>query len=125
MMKDQLFVRLDGDNIGDSIELALMNEDFRQAQEIHNRIQKGIQSLVKVVVTIDNVNLLLVGSDDILFTIARANYTEVFVLNLNNKFFKETGFTLSIGVGVTLNQALDNLKRAKISGRNRIVSNIK
>ena len=37
-MNNKLYVRLDVDNAGDSIELALLKSDYKVAQNVHDKI---------------------------------------------------------------------------------------
>jgi hypothetical protein len=121
-MKEEVFVRLDGDQIGDSIELALMNNNTKEAQSIHNSVQVGMQEMVKLIESVSGTTILLAGSDDILFSIVVENDDLTILDALRNVFVKNTTFTVSIGVGYSISSALVNLTKAKLSGRNRIVS---
>lgn len=120
-MTEELFIRLDGDRIGDSIELALMNDDPKEAQDIHNRVQQSIAKIVKHIDAKSGARILLVGSDDILFKMPIEKYEDSFLREVNEIFFQNSKFTLSIGVGRSISQALVSLAKAKLSGRNRIV----
>ncbi|MGJ1323679.1 mCpol domain-containing protein [Sphingobacterium faecium] len=120
-MEDLIFIRLDGDKIGDKIELFLLNNDWISAQDIHNKIQKGIESLVKYIKSIESSQLLMVGCDDILFTIKRHEFNLIIVQQIQKIFFNETQFTLSIGIGNSSIDAIHNLRKAKLSGRNKII----
>ena len=41
-MSKTVYIRLDVDNAGDSIELALLKDNYKKAQNIHNLIQENI-----------------------------------------------------------------------------------
>lgn len=121
-MENKLFVRLDADNIGDRIELALINGNPIEAQRIHNEVQVAMQSLVNIIKVIPGTEILLVGADDILFSGQPTVLSRDILENIRTEFYKITMFTLSIGVGPTISSALQNLTRAKLSGKDRIVS---
>lgn len=119
-MKKPIYVKLDADNIGDSIELALLNNNVEEAIRIHNLIQESIKKLV------DEINdcgykILMIGCDDVLFCIEFELFDEMNLLKLMDFFNRYTDFSLSMGVGISLNEALLNLRKAKISGKNKIV----
>jgi hypothetical protein len=119
-MENEFFIRLDVDNVGDAIELALINNNVEKAKEIHKRIQKNILELVSIIKKENNI-ILMVGCDDILFSTSENNFKKEFLITLKNTFYNKTGFSLSIGVGLTLHEALINLQKAKLGGKNNII----
>jgi len=121
-MEELLYIRIDGDNIGDSIELALLNKDWILAQKVHNEVQEGIKQLVNFVKSFVGTKVLLVGCDDILFTINVESYDILILKKMQKNFLEATGFTISIGVGFNLLESIYNLKKAKLSGKNIIIS---
>lgn len=120
-MNDLVFIRLDGDQIGDKIELLLLENDWLKAQEIHDRVQNSMKLLVKFIKKIPSSNLLMVGCDDILFSIKKESFNPLITLCLQEIFLKNTQFTISVGVGKSANSAINNLRKAKLSGRNKVV----
>ncbi|WP_289058598.1 mCpol domain-containing protein [uncultured Flavobacterium sp.] len=120
-MSDQLFIRLDVDNAGDAIELALFMNDYNTAQKTHDNIQDSVKKALKKIADINSSEILMSGCDDILFKIEKANYNPDLLQKLISDFKNETSLTLSIGIGRTLKDALINLKIAKMSGKNKIV----
>jgi hypothetical protein len=123
-MKAEIFIRLDADNIGDAIELSLINNDINTATIIHNKIQSGILSMEKQIAEYKNCTILMKGCDDILFKIQKEQYSEALLSDLREMFYKLTGYTISIGVAYSLKNALINLRKAKLKGKNLIVSEI-
>jgi hypothetical protein len=121
-MTKTAFIRLDGDNIGDAIELALLNENYVQAQQIHDIIQSGINHLSNLIQLRESAKILLIGSDDILFSAQNTNDLSDFVERLRIEFKKLTKFSISIGIGDTITYSLLNLKKAKLSGRDQTIS---
>lgn len=119
-MKKPIYVKLDADNIGDSIELALLNNNIEEAIRIHNLIQESIKKLV-VKINDCGYKILMIGCDDILFSVEFELFDETNLLELMEFFNSYTNFSLSMGVGISLNEALLNLRKAKISGKNKIV----
>jgi hypothetical protein len=116
------FVRLDADNIGDDIELALVNDDIDLANNIHKKIQKGILMLIQQLEENSEVKILMTGCDDILFKIKQSKFNKDDLIELKNIFLDNTGYTLSIGVGCDLKTALFNMRKAKLQGKNTIVT---
>lgn len=120
-MTNQIYVRLDGDNIGDSIELSLLTDRISDAQRFHNNVQEGIKNVLTSIEINRHCSVLMVGCDDIFFAIKGMNDRIDFLKDLQSSFYIKTGFTLSMGIGLTMKDALLNLKIAKLSGKNKIV----
>ncbi len=120
-MRTKTYIRLDADNVGDSIELSLLNENLNDSQEIHNKVQEGIKLILEMLNEKKGVSVLMVGCDDVLFSINEEQFDINFLENIRKTFENKSGFTLSMGVGNTVQKALQNLRIAKISGKNKIV----
>ncbi len=120
-MENRLFIRLDGDNIGDGIELAVMNGELEKAQQIHDSVQDSMKRLTKMISDFPTSNLLLIGCDDILFSIEGKQAPITLLDELRTTFQIDTYHSLSIGVGTNLPSALTSLKRAKLSGKDKVI----
>jgi hypothetical protein len=114
------FARLDCDNVGDKIELSLYELDTEKAQRINNLIRKNIAQLAKEIEKELNAQILLIGSDDILFKTHFDSFDLEKLNFLKSVFFERTEITLSIGIGEDLISAMRNLDIAKKMGKNRI-----
>lgn len=123
-MDNRIFIRLDADNIGDNIELNLLNSDYKKAQDIHNKIQTSMNHILEYIGTLESVIILMRGCDDILFSIEHSNYSLSILENIKSSFLNLSGFTLSIGAGKSLNESILNLRLAKLSGKNKIITSI-
>lgn len=120
-MGNKKYIRLDADNVGDSIELFLLNEDVKKSQETHFRVQDGINSILKKLKDTKEISILMTGCDDVLFSIDEKKYDIEFLEEIREEFERESGFSLSIGTGNSILIALQNLRIAKLSGKNKIV----
>ncbi|RKS03587.1 mCpol domain-containing protein [Flavobacterium sp. 102] len=118
-----IYIRIDCDNVGDKIEFALYNDDPETAQKISDSIKINIKWLIDNMNQISKGKVLLIGSDDILFETNEEFFNIQKLENLRQEFFMKTNITLSIGVGISIIDALTNLNIAKISGKNRIILN--
>lgn len=123
-MSEEIFARLDADNIGDAIELSLINNDINTAKLIHKKVQSGISNIEKHIMKNEHCIVLMKGCDDILFKIQAKHFSNSLLIEIKEKFLKLTGYTISIGVAYSLEEALLNLRKAKLKGKNVIVSNI-
>ena len=120
-MDNLIYIRLDGDSIGDKIELALLKGDVHAAKQIHESIQKSIKKIKNKIESNQKYNILMNGCDDILFSIDKANYNIHFLKELMTDFYSLSNCTLSIGVGCSVSETMHNLKIAKLSGKNMII----
>ncbi|OME86077.1 hypothetical protein BK120_08790 [Paenibacillus sp. FSL A5-0031] len=118
------YIRLDADNIGDKIEFSLLCNDWSGAQSIHNSIQKCMKALRQLIDESENYSLLMSGADDLLIATVENDIDKVlsFTNYIRDQFNINCNESLSAGVGATLLEALINLKKAKTSGKNKVVS---
>lgn len=120
-MNNLIYIRLDVDNVGDQIELSLLKNEIEKAKNIHSKIQDSIVKLTAFIESDKQNKLIMIGCDDILFTTSINDYNYKKLEYLSAYFFEISNFTLSIGVGNTIPEAMHNLKLAKLSGKNRII----
>lgn len=120
-MSKTIYIRLDVDNAGDSIELALLNADINKAQNIHNLIQENINLIVEKIKSRNTLKILMRGCDDVLVSTTEGEYMSRFWNELKNEFRLKSGYTLSIGIGHCMTECMLNLRIAKVSGKNKIV----
>jgi hypothetical protein len=122
-MNKTVYIRLDVDNAGDSIELALLKADYNEAQNIHNLIQKNINFILEKIENRNTTTILMKGCDDILISTNENDYNLTFWKELKSEFKLKSGFTLSIGIGYSITECMLNLRIAKVSGKDKIVDN--
>ena len=119
-MKKYKIIRIDVDQVGDKIELSLLDGQIETANLTHQKIQKAINDIVKLLNEAPTYKILMRGCDDILIQVEEEEYNRKFLINLMEEFYEQTKFTLSIGIGTDLGEALINLNKAKFKGRNQI-----
>jgi hypothetical protein len=120
-MVNKIFIRLDVDNAGDSIELALLESNPAEAQNIHDKIQENIHSILSTFQNNKSIKVLMTGCDDILFIINQNEYDILYLEKIKREFKLKSGFSLSIGVGASITECMLNLQIAKVSGKDKIV----
>ncbi len=123
-MDNEIFIRLDADNIGDAIELSLLNDNIIMAKHIHQNVQSGINTLIEKISNNGNYTILMQGCDDILFKVDKEDYSESFIMELKLIFFSVSEYTISIGVATSIQEVLINLRKAKLGGKNKIISSL-
>lgn len=117
----KFYIRIDCDNVGDKIEFSLYNHDPKSAQDISDSIKENIKWLIEKVRNKLDGELLLLGSDDILYSTDKDHFNLNELENIRQEFADRMNITLSIGVGKSITDAMVNMKIAKISGKNTIV----
>jgi len=115
------YIRLDIDNVGDKIELALLDEDIDKANAIHQSVQAGMNRLRQEIESHANYSILMAGCDDLLILYKSESEDVSFLSTLKELFQSETSFTMSMGIGENLQEALMNLRKAKYLGKNIII----
>ena len=119
--KDLSYIFLDGDSIGDKVELYLLNEDIGGAVLLQSAIQSTMQVLRAQITENEEFEMLMYGCDELLFSARTSSINTIFLDEIRKVFYYRTGCTMSGGIGTSLRQALENLRRAKLSGKNKIV----
>ncbi|MFQ5651462.1 MAG: mCpol domain-containing protein [bacterium] len=118
---DKLFVFGDGDNIRHKIESLRFENKLGELHNFSESLTTTISRLEKMVAADLGGEVLMAGGDDILFLIDKKSYEKRDIEQLMRVFRKETGCTISFGVGRNLEQAYMNLVKAKANGKNKIV----
>lgn len=114
------FVRIDFDNIGEIIEYKIFNEKYQEAQNVTTVIQNTLKDSINYINSnFQNVEMLVVGADDVLFTAINMHLQQI--EKLKDFYYLQSKFTVSIGIGNSINETMMNLRIAKISGKNRII----
>lgn len=112
------YIRLDCDNVGDKIEYFLYSSEVDKAQELNNRIKDSItQTVIWIKDNFNDCEILLIGADDIFF--ATDQVTPAKINKLRDFFFHLSKVTISIGIGDTLKDSMQNLLIAKVAGKNQ------
>jgi len=119
----RIFGRVDIDRVGDRLELYLLHENIQSARTFQNELQAAMKWLRQALTQELGCDLLYSGCDDVLFQIDTANYNHAGVESLRQQFAGRTGCTLSYGFGHTIREAVNNLRVAKLSGRDRAIGN--
>lgn len=117
----KLYVYVDADKVGDLLELHLLDGNVDAAGQVHINVQNAIQHLRARVLEIPTAEIVFSGCDDVLFTLSSETYDKRIIDEIRELFYQETELSISAGVGHDVPSSLLNLRRAKLSGRNRLV----
>lgn len=113
-----IYIAVDGDNIGQQVGRASLQDDEPGLRKISLSIETG-QEQIKTWVEIYGGSLITAGGDE-----ARATIPDEILYKieeLRQKYAAATGFTLSAGLGKSLSQADKALTYAKLHGKNQTI----
>lgn len=115
-----LYAFFDGDDIGNTIEILLTEDKVVEAVRLSENIKLAMQKIEQLLLVKDDVQLILIGGDDILIEYNEEKYDKDILEEIMNIFKDITGKSMSCGVGDTLPNAIWCLHTAKLYGKNLI-----
>ena len=115
--KNRLFVALDGDNIGASVERAAMADDLDTIISQSEKIAAG-QAAIRKWAKSHHADIYIDGGDDIAFTIPSKKVKDLD--ELREIYNKATDFTVTIGVGETISKAGHAMLYGKLNGKDQV-----
>ena len=113
----RVFVSMDGDNIGASVQRAAMADDLETIINQSNIISEG-QKLVRQWAKSKDADIYLDGGDDISFTLPKDCVDDLD--DLRRAYKSKTGFTVTIGLGDTISRAGHAMLYGKVKGKNQV-----
>jgi hypothetical protein len=116
-----IYIHIDGDNVGSNIELCLMDGRIQEATEISENVTDAFAKIRSSLMNESEATVHICAGDDLIASFVPNTKSMNLLHDLKTGYFSKTGLTLSIGVGETVVYSLDNLRRAKMSGKNQIV----
>jgi hypothetical protein len=118
------YAYFDGDDIGPKLELMLLDEKLEEARVYSKRVTSALQSTRCLLESLGEVDVIAAGGDDLLISWEFAAITETDIHSVRSGFFGQCGCTLSVGIADRLSEAANNLRRAKLLGKDCIVSTV-
>jgi CRISPR/Cas system-associated protein Cas10 (large subunit of type III CRISPR-Cas system) len=112
----------DGDNIGDVIDFYLLSQNLEEASKFSFQVKAAIEHIAELAKNEIDASVVYVAGDDICFVVpVNLNIMDSLV-SYSEFFLKSTGKTMSFGVGKTSVEALIGLRKAKVSGKGRVIT---
>jgi hypothetical protein len=115
---DIWYLALDGDDIGRSLELHIVNNDIEMLQQFSAHFTNMTERLDKKLLELPGVRSILNGGDSLLFSFPHSSVDTV--ISTARDEISSSDFSFSGGYGPSPRSALLALKIAKSSGKNRI-----
>lgn len=118
-----VYLLADGDDVGNRIELLLLDNESRAAKQFSDNVTQAVHDSTAFLTAASGAaELVFVGGDAFLVVLpAGPSYSEI-CANVQSIFHRTSGCTLSIGLGPDAKAATNALRRAKLLGKNRVVS---
>ena len=116
-----LYLIGDGDDIRHRIELYLLNNDLNALTCFSQNLLNALDTLKESVISTMDAEIIYAGGDDIFFRVLKSRYQKSVIEKMLDNFLQMTGSTFSFGVGENIEDAFLNLRRAKASGKGRLV----
>jgi len=117
-----MYLLADGDDVGNRIELLLLERRLDSAREFSECVNRAVASASKhLLASVRGSELIFVGGDAFLAALPPAGTYEDVCREIQSTFLKDSGCSLSIGLGPDPRSAANALRRAKLLGKNRVV----
>lgn len=114
----------DGDDIGPVLELILLDNRLDHAGEYSKSVARAMQHVQDLLEEKLDAEVIIFGGDDLVTCWEAGSVTGTDIDIIRASFFDICGRTLSVGIGANSHEATTNLRRAKLMGKNRVVSTI-
>lgn len=115
------FIHFDGDDVGNHLELLLLDGRIDEAAALSDQITDAMWELRKSLEQIPGLHIHLFGGDDLIAAFAMNSISKSKLNDLRHDFKLRCGVTISVGVGSSVQDALINSRRAKLSGKDQVV----
>jgi GTP cyclohydrolase III len=117
------YAYFDGDDIGAKLELLLLDDKEEDARSYSQSINSAVARL-REFLSLRHVETILVGGDDLIAFWPSGHISMREIENARKIFLGVCSCTISVGIGSSLSEAAFNLRRAKLQGKNQVVSAI-
>jgi GTP cyclohydrolase III len=114
----------DGDDIGPALELMLLDNQIDLAREYSETLSRALLQIRDFLEKELGAEVIICGGDDLIACWNDGSVTSADIKDIRAQFFDSCGRTMSVGIGSTSREATQNLRRAKLLGKDRAVSTI-
>ncbi len=114
----------DGDDIGSALELILLDNQLDRARQYSETVARALQKVRDFLEKDLDAEIMVCGGDDLIACWKEGSVTSADIKHIRAQFFDICSRTMSIGIGSTSREATQNLRRAKLLGKDRSVSTV-
>jgi CRISPR/Cas system-associated protein Cas10 (large subunit of type III CRISPR-Cas system) len=115
------FAYFDGDDIGPRLELLLLDNKIEEARQYSLSINQALTQARTLLEDMHPVEVIIFGGDDLFVSWPDDKVALSDIENVKRVFLEMTGNTMSVGLGRSPKEAMHNLRRAKLLGKDKIV----
>lgn len=110
----------DGDNIGNTIEVLLIEGKVAEAISLSENINDAANKIGKILRSRNGIEVMILGGDDLLIKYDSEKYGSELLEEIRTLFQAKTGLSMSCGVGENIPESIQNLRLAKLYGKDQI-----
>jgi len=118
--RSAVFAFFDGDNVGSTLEILLIEGKLEKAMRLSTRLKETLDGLCQLLATRDGVDILIAGGDDLLIRFDKTLHGIELLADIRKTYSAGTGLKLSCGTGASIIESVNNLRLAKLYGKNQI-----
>lgn len=116
------YILTDGDDIGNKLELMLLDGDIDSAKRFSQEVERAVRESAAIITTMLGSELVFIGGDGFLAIVPSSELNTNMGQQMQARFREACGCTLSVGTGPDARAATNALRRAKLLGKNRVIS---
>lgn len=117
-----MIIAIDGDNVGDILELYILDEQIQELENFSHALKNRFQWLVNELCDLLGAKIHLLGGDSILASLEYTQEAIKIIEKLRADFHQDKLPTISVGIGNTFREAYLALKYAKLRGKNCLIT---
>ena len=115
-----VYAFFDGDNTGDAIEIMLLENRMDKAIILSDSITSFNDKIKGFLEAKGDIDIIISGGDDLLIQYDFNKYGTYILDEVRAIFTNKTGLSISCGFGDDIAQSINNLRLAKLYGKNQI-----
>jgi GTP cyclohydrolase III len=119
-----IIAHFDGDRIGPRLELLLLEEQLEKANAYSNAVEQAMLALRDSLVEHVGATIHVCGGDDLIVSVPDETISMGDIEKLRQEFHSVCGQSISVGIGASARLAVHNLRRAKLLGGDRVISDV-
>jgi GTP cyclohydrolase III len=121
-----IVAHFDGDRIGPRLELLLLEEQLEEATAYSNAVERAMVALRDSLVQHVGAGAMVYvcGGDDLIVSFPDESISMGEIEKLRQEFRSLCGQSISVGIGASARSAVHSLRRAKLLGGDRIISDV-
>ncbi len=107
------------------MEILLIEERLEEAMQFSTKLKEAIDLLCQVLAAREGVDVLIAGGDDLLIRFDNTLHGIELLNEIRETYSSRTGVRLSCGTGVSVIESVNNLRLAKLYGKNQIRGSVR